>query len=671
MDASVVTPMITETSTNDEVYNFIQLQHTSNEASQPSEMESTVQTETMEHDSQVIEPRKEIGTTAVDQTNQFDQNITHMTQTFEPVNLYVCDKCNRTFKQKSRYERHIQNHPSEKHYLCETCHKTFTRVSHLEKHIKTHTEERSHLCEVCGAAFILPHHLVRHMLVHSGERPYQCEVCNKTFTRKAGLTQHQHVHTGLRPYGCEHENCGRYFTDKTTLRRHMMTHSSEKPFVCKECDKTFRTKSACRKHYLRHFKDGASYKCGVCEEMFKDEREYKMHLETHDEKQRTGAHRCGFCLRVFKSQEDLNAHVPLHESGLQYTCERCSARFFTQVDFLKHTAKHFEESTLAVEQNIQEQHHVSTATNAQPKENEVPQQKDALPNPQNTLQEGNENVNKLLVVLQLPQSASNLRNEQGALQVDSIQQLLGTVRIDKLVVTTDPISNSSQAVALQLSQSQQQSIQQILQTTHIRRQNPPISTLESLNKAPLNALETLTSTLNEAATFPDLTSHDTMDAPDLSQHVQSSFVLKSLSHQPPPPPESKSVSQYLIVPPTGPGFTPIVNSKIKIIHKPPEPIGNNSVFTRPPPNLLQNNELVPTHPLELIVNDEDVPETGVKQGDSFEPNTTSLTMGSLHQTPENSNTEEKVRNSSSSNYFQHSSEYENPLENDILQEVPM
>ena len=78
MDGTTVTPMITETSTN-EVYNFIPIQHTPNEA-QPTQMETTVHTERMEQDAQPIETPKEIRTqtTTVDQTQQFDQNILQM-----------------------------------------------------------------------------------------------------------------------------------------------------------------------------------------------------------------------------------------------------------------------------------------------------------------------------------------------------------------------------------------------------------------------------------------------------------------------------------------------------------------------------------------------------------------------------------------------------------------
>lgn len=562
-------------------------------------------------------------------------------------------------------------------------------MSHLEKHIRTHTEERRHVCEVCGAAFILPHHLVRHNLIHTGDRPFQCEVCNKSFTRKAGLTQHQYVHNGIRPFVCDVEGCGKQFTDRTTLRRHSLTHSREKPFICKECDKTFRTKSACRKHYLRHFKDGISFKCGVCEEMFKDEETWRIHSDGHEEKRRTGAFRCGFCLRVFKCQSDLDSHVPLHESGLQHTCAQCNIKFYTEEDLLKHMTKHFPETELANDTSMAsslppDEKGEQTVMNEQLSLHAL-QHHHQHPHQPHQQQQTINDSNKVLVVLQIPHSANrNLKNEQGSLQVENIQQLLGTVRIDKLVVTTDQISNSSQTIALQLSQDQQQSMQQILQTTNIvDHHNDHLSSLNDISST---------------TTFVELppTQH-TINSPDISNNIQqSSFVLKA--HQSPPN-QNKNISQYLIVPPTGPGFTPIVsNQKVsfplvtsscssKITESVQETsMDTNSVF-KPvvSSNLLENTDLPHPHPLELIVQ-KAVQGGGGKMELSGEKSdmqknnridcearmqsfqsseTTDIGIHNLNNSKEEGD-QNKMRRSSENSYFQHSTDYENTLETELL-----
>lgn len=523
-------------------------------------------------------------------------------------------------------------------------------MSHLEKHIRTHTEERRHVCDLCGAAFILPHHLARHNLIHSGVRPYQCNICNKQFTRKAGLTQHQFVHTGVRPYACDFPTCDKQFTDRTTLRRHLLTHSSEKPFICKECDKTFRTKSACRKHYLRHFKGEASFKCGVCEEMFKSEEQLKIHSATHEEKQKTGAYRCGFCLRVYKSQEDLDAHVPVHETGLIHTCEHCPAKFYTEDDLVNHITKHGEQGSC--EDGVLSKQYATASSQHIVKAGE---------------NQGGQ-VSKVLVVLQLPSTFQNLKNDQGALQVTNIQQLLGTAQIDKLVVTTDPISNSSTAVALELSHDQQQGIQQILQTTNV-----PQSATNSLNDFQEHSIDEtdddIETDLHASEAFEDSSNHATLVS-STEMAAQSPFVLTAISQQ--PQVTENEDSKYLIVPPTGNGFSHTVvnksvlygNSDTNALHK--NKISKNraleteSVFKSN--SVSQASRLVPSIDL-FVQNSENCGQLGNSNGNSM-PNDvttpdesqfshTNLAAIALQQ-------DEHV--AASKSFFQHTAEYHNTLE---------
>lgn len=437
------------------------------------------------------------------------------------VELYLCEKCNRTFKQKSRYERHVTNHPSEKHYLCNICQKTFTRMSHLEKHTRTHTEERRHICDTCGAAFILPHHLVRHALVHTGVKPFECEICHKQFTRKAGLSQHKYVHTGVRPYACE--SCGKQFTDRTTLRRHMLTHSREKPFICKECEKTFRTKSACRKHYLRHFKGEASFKCGICEEMFKSQSMLNEHNLMHEQKQKNGNYRCGFCLRVFKTQTDLNAHVPLHERGLRNCCKQCPAKFYTEKDLAAHTEGHVGALLSSSNTVCDEKMDVSIEKNNYI-DKDIP--RTSLANQTNSTDN-----NKVVVVLQVPSSVGDSKGEEGGLQIDNIQQILGSAQIDKLLVTTEKVTDASSGLSLELSQDQQECIQQILQTTNVTS-----AECRKQSETCVNATSAVHMTVDEVPVVSSV--HDNVSVTSKNQYMLTS-ITNSLNDEKPP---------YIIVP---------------------------------------------------------------------------------------------------------------------------
>jgi len=405
--------------------------------------------------------------------NEYEHKFIRVVSTADPTKvhlnpneLFVCNKCNRTFKQKSRFDRHVMNHPSEKNYLCKVCNKVFTRLPHLQKHMRTHSDERKYVCETCGAAFILQHHLVRHNRIHTGVLPFQCDVCHKQFTRKAGLTQHQFVHTGMKPFVCSVGECDRQFSDRTTLRRHVLTHTCEKPFICKECEKTFRTKSACRKHYLRHFKPGEAFKCGICEEMFKTELLLQEHSAVHEQRAKSGIYRCGFCLRVFMCQKALDSHVVMHENKLFLNCDKCDAKFYTQKDLQDHVRTHenktiFPPSTEVLLQNqSMEDDSIKKTLN--------PDDYINIPPPTETT---NDDAGKLMMVIQLPDNQLNVNN--GCFQ--NIQQYLGNAHIDRLLITTNDIlrtneninETNNKTVELKLSIDQRNDIEKILQNANL------------------------------------------------------------------------------------------------------------------------------------------------------------------------------------------------------------
>ena len=527
--------------------------------------------------------------------------------------IYVCAKCNRTFKQKSRYDRHVANHPSEKHYLCHACQKTFTRMSHLDKHLRTHTDERRHVCAVCGAAFILPHHLVRHSLVHTGVRPFECDICHKQFTRKAGLSQHQYVHTGVRPFVCDVQSCEKQFTDRTTLRRHMLTHSREKPFICKECDKTFRTKSACRKHYLRHFKPEESYKCGICEEMFKSDILLQQHALIHKQKQRNGMYRCGFCLRVFKTPFDLDAHVPLHESGLTHVCSQCPAKFYTETDLFSHITKHVDGEYTDVEQQIERCKFKFETEDVQ-----LPSTVSTNEQTEVNIPTSSTNDGKVVVVLQLPPSVVSTKNKS-PLRLENIQHLLGTAQIDKLLVTTDKLSDSSTAFSLELSQDQQQSIHQILQqTTSIADYIGPSKDLNTVDATTV------------CQTVEDLSAQESLASSAELNDVHTSYVLTTVPHVNETP--EKETSQYIIMN-EAPSLTPVDETSY---HTPEQyslpltntvskmrKIGGESVF-KSNKTLRSPESQAALRPQSLIV----VDENGVV---SMQPNNKLSTQGTTGQ----------------------------------------
>lgn len=109
---------------------------------------------------------------------------------------FICPACQRTFKRKDHFKRHIRTSTEERHIklaitmdenlpanhqpveriACPACESVFTRDDHLYRHIRNSTDE-SHA-----------------KLAVKVNEDY-CAECDRTFKRKEGFTRHQRIHT--------------------------------------------------------------------------------------------------------------------------------------------------------------------------------------------------------------------------------------------------------------------------------------------------------------------------------------------------------------------------------------------------------------------------------------------------------------------------------------------
>src|SRR5215468_6537858 len=74
---------------------------------------------------------------------------------------FICEICEKTFRHKSSYRRHMRAHTEEKKFKCDMCEKRFRRVSHLRTHQLTHSKP-SFPCNWCNTVFIRNDKLEEH-----------------------------------------------------------------------------------------------------------------------------------------------------------------------------------------------------------------------------------------------------------------------------------------------------------------------------------------------------------------------------------------------------------------------------------------------------------------------------------------------------------------------------
>nr|XP_045595238.1 gastrula zinc finger protein XlCGF8.2DB-like [Procambarus clarkii] len=134
-----------------------------------------------------------------------------------------CDRCGKTFSDRSGLNKHMLVHIGDKLYVCPQCGKRFIRNDILQQHLMAHTGAKNYLCHHCGKRFSRLGNLKEHMMGHNGTRPYPCSVCGKLFSRLDYLKNHMVVH-GDKPYMCPH--CGNRYTQLGNMNKHIQLHTT-------------------------------------------------------------------------------------------------------------------------------------------------------------------------------------------------------------------------------------------------------------------------------------------------------------------------------------------------------------------------------------------------------------------------------------------------------------
>lgn len=282
----------------------------------------------------------------------------------KPEMEFICKTCNKVFRHKSNYQKHLMRH-TVGDLTCKHCPKKFRLFRDLTRHEKTHFYP-SYMCKECDYETTVLAALSIHMLRHTDKNdlPFQCNDCDKRFRKAIDLQEHYNIHSGDKPFACQlcgtafylrrqlsahcrrmHPEmkankvtstacdiCGRVLATKRSLFRHKESHNPTKLYLCDYCGKSLSSAEHLKKHRRIHTGE-KPYVCDICGKGFTDSENLRMHRRVH-----TGEkpYKCDQCPKAFSQRSTLTIHRRGHTGERPYVCQICNRGFSCQGNLTAH-----------------------------------------------------------------------------------------------------------------------------------------------------------------------------------------------------------------------------------------------------------------------------------------------------------------------------------------------
>ncbi|XP_022094034.1 zinc finger protein 208-like [Acanthaster planci] len=244
-----------------------------------------------------------------------------------------CEKCQRTFQDRSSLVRHLtDDHMNKRSHSCEICGALFKTVWRLNAHKEQiHPDGRMKLfvCTVCNKKFRIRFLLRKHAESHLKKAALTCTLCDASFLAELCLLAHKCPRRvqpkSERNFMCD--LCGKLLRSLRDLTNHQLAvHSNKRDFICERCGKRFKTGKCVEIHQRRtRCQEPQKYTCETCGKTYPRVGSLVLHRRCHREKQRT----CKVCHKVFASANCLWYHMKSHLNVRPFACNVCPKRFYS------------------------------------------------------------------------------------------------------------------------------------------------------------------------------------------------------------------------------------------------------------------------------------------------------------------------------------------------------
>jgi len=164
---------------------------------------------------------------------------------------------------------------------------------------------------------------------------FSCQFCPSEFDRALSLYGHLNTHKN-EVFPCTDRDCEQTFTSLKAFRKHVSEHNgTSHPFECEQCGLRFDRKSQLGYHIERNHEKVVNHTCDICNKGFYKSSDYKNHLNSHSGVKKYSCEECG---KGFSHVSNLNRHKRIHTNEKPYVCQDCGKRF-NQTSTLNNHAK--------------------------------------------------------------------------------------------------------------------------------------------------------------------------------------------------------------------------------------------------------------------------------------------------------------------------------------------